>query len=68
MICNFDSFSKKFIWSICSLLKIHVCHVSYVVLFKKFLKDCLFLQIDSHIKRLDEDLNNFAEDLKHGIY
>jgi len=24
------------------------------------------LQIDSHIKRLDEDLNNFAEDLKQG--
>jgi len=24
------------------------------------------IQIDSHIKRLDEDLNNFAEDLKHG--
>ncbi|XP_073262800.1 PHD finger protein ING2 isoform X3 [Populus alba] len=23
------------------------------------------IQIDSHIKRLDEDLNNFAEDLKH---
>ena len=26
----------------------------------------LLFQIDSHIKRLDEDLNNFAEDLKQG--
>lgn len=26
----------------------------------------LLVQIDSHIKRLDEDLNNFAEDLKQG--
>lgn len=26
----------------------------------------LMLQIDSHMKRLDEDLNNFAEDLKQG--
>ena len=26
----------------------------------------LILQIDSHMKRLDEDLNNFAEDLKQG--
>ncbi|KAJ8448082.1 hypothetical protein Cgig2_031806 [Carnegiea gigantea] len=33
--------------------------------FSCFLKDCTSLQIDSHIKRLDEDLNNFAEDLKH---
>jgi hypothetical protein len=24
------------------------------------------MQIDSHVKRLDEDLNNFAEDLKQG--
>jgi hypothetical protein len=24
------------------------------------------LQIDSHVKRLDEDLNSFAEDLKQG--
>lgn len=25
------------------------------------------LQIDSHVKRLDEDLNNFSEDLKQGM-
>ena len=29
---------------------------------------CPFLmQIESHVKRLDEDLNQFAEDLKQGI-
>lgn len=27
----------------------------------------LRLQIDSHLKRLDEDLNNFSEDLKQGM-
>ena len=26
-----------------------------------------FIQIDSHVKRLDEDLTIFAEDLKHGM-
>ena len=25
------------------------------------------MQIESHVKRLDEDLNQFAEDLKQGI-
>ena len=28
---------------------------------------CIIVQIESHIKRLDEDLGQFAEDLKHGI-
>lgn len=27
----------------------------------------IIVQIESHIKRLDEDLGQFAEDLKHGI-
>jgi hypothetical protein len=27
----------------------------------------VIVQIESHIKRLDEDLGQFAEDLKHGI-
>lgn len=27
----------------------------------------IFIQIDSHVKRLDEDLTNFAEDLKQGM-
>jgi len=26
----------------------------------------IIVQIESHIKRLDEDLGQFAEDLKHG--
>nr|GFB91188.1 PHD finger protein ING2 [Tanacetum cinerariifolium] len=28
---------------------------------------CVCHQIDSHVKRLDEDLHNFAEDLKQGL-
>lgn len=33
----------------------------------KFCYNLCFFQIDSHIKRLDEDLNNFSEDLKQGM-
>lgn len=32
----------------------------------KFYSCICFIQIDSHVKRLDEDLTYFAEDLKQG--
>lgn len=37
-----------------------VCSVSYLCAIY------LTLQIETHMKRLDEDLNSFAEDLKQG--
>jgi hypothetical protein len=36
---------------------------SFYFLFNRY----IIVQIESHVKRLDEDLGQFAEDLKQGI-
>lgn len=45
------------------LLPFNISH-SNISIFKILL---INIQIDSHVKRLDEDLHNFAEDLKQGM-
>lgn len=56
-----------YIWMHCSHTLVRTCTLFLISVLELIVSLFLiFLQIDSHIKRLDEDLTSFADDLKQG--